>query len=244
MKACIDIGNTLVKIYAVDQGVVSDGLVLPEWQKKEISFFLESNSVEELIICNVRYEEIEIKKLSLELNIPCLILAHDISLPIKLKYKNPETLGRDRIAVVAGAAFQYPNQVSLIIDLGTCITYDLIDGERNYLGGSIHPGLYMRLRAMNHFTGRLPLVEVNENVAPLGDDTISCLQSGAFWGVVYEIRGAIEELTQRYTQVNIILTGGDASKFEKYIKNGIFADSSLLIKGLNYILDHNEEKYS
>ncbi len=244
MNACIDIGNTLIKVSVVDQGLVSDSLILEAWQKNEINFFIEKHKVEKLIICNVRYEDLEIKKMSSELNIPCLILSHDIPLPIKLNYRNPETLGRDRIAVVAGAASQYPGEACLVIDLGTCVTYDLLDDQNNYLGGTINPGLYMRLKAMHHFTGRLPLVELNEDPNSLGDDTITCIQSGAFWGIVYEIRGAIDELTRRYSQVNIILTGGDASKFEKYIKNGIFADSSLLIKGLNYILDYNEKNFS
>ncbi len=244
MKACIDIGNTLIKLYIVDQGLVLDSLSMKDWGKKEINFFLETYGVKKSIVCNVRFEKSVLKKLISELNIPCLILSHDTPLPIKLHYRNPETLGRDRIAVVAGAAKQYPNEASLVIDLGTCITFDLIDDQKNYLGGTISPGLYMRLKAMNHFTGRLPLVEIESEPNPLGDDTISCMQSGAFWGIVYEIRGAIDELNQRYTQVNIILTGGDASKFEKFIKNGIFADSSLLIKGLNYILDYNEEQFS
>ncbi len=244
MNACIDIGNTLIKVYIVDQGLVLDNLVLGKWEKKSINFFLDTHKVEKVIICNVRFEESEMEKMISEINFPCLNLTHEIPLPIKLNYQNPKTLGRDRIAVVAGAAIQYPNETSLVVDLGTCITFDLIDEEKVYHGGAISPGLYMRLKAMNHFTGRLPLVEINPEADILGNDTISCMQTGAFWGIIHEIKGAIEVFSQRYSQVNIILTGGDASKFEKYIKNGIFADSSLLLKGLNYILDYNEEKFS
>lgn len=233
-----------MKLHIVDQGLVLETLFFEDWKKNEIIFSLNKYQVEKIIICNVRYPEDQLLLWVEDLNIPFLILSHETLLPIHLKYTSPETLGRDRIAVAVAAACQHPGEASLVVDIGTCITFDLVNPDKAYLGGAISPGFRMRMKAMNQFTGKLPLADYQKDIPAIGTDTISSLQAGAFWGIIHEINGTIDQLKDRYSQVNIFLTGGDASKFEKFIKNGIFADSSLLLKGLNYILDYNEKKLS
>ena len=150
-----------------------------------------------------------------------------------------ETLGVDRIAAVCGAFALFPEKNCLVIDAGSCITYDVLDQKGNYCGGSISPGLEMRLKAMHTFTARLPLVKVNQQVNLIGNSTESCLQSGALYGVLAEIEGIVEKYNQNYAELRVIMCGGDASLFENQLKPTIFVAPDLVLKGLNRILLQN-----
>lgn len=168
-----------------------------------------------------------------------LLLTHQLPLPITNLYATPETLGVDRLAGVCGAAQLFPDEPCLVIDSGTCITYDFINEKAQYLGGAIAPGLQMRLRAMHEFTARLPLVNFEANAPLIGNSTKSCIQSGAFNGMQAEIEGTIERYRQHYPQMRVILCGGDTHFFENSLKGTIFAVQNLVLKGLNSILLHN-----
>jgi type III pantothenate kinase len=167
------------------------------------------------------------------------VLTHTLPLPIINSYATPETLGVDRLASVCGARTLFPTEASLVIDSGTCITYDFIDADGVYKGGAIAPGLSMRLRAMHEFTARLPLVEVNENAILIGNSTVSCIQSGALNGMIAEIEGTISRYQVHYPQLRVILCGGDTHFFENNLKGTIFAVQNLVLRGLNSILLHN-----
>ena len=168
----------------------------------------------------------------------CLILSHKLNLPFKLAYKTPETLGLDRIAGVAGAQLQFPNDNCLIVDMGTCITYDaLIDGV--HLGGSISPGMNMRFKALNTFTANLPLVEYEKNISLIGDSTKSAIISGVFNGIRAEIDETINHYCDNYGVLKVLICGGDYIFFENKLKASIFAAPELVLKGLNGILQHN-----
>lgn len=170
-----------------------------------------------------------------------IILDHHTPIPIVNMYKTPETLGRDRLAAVIGAYAQYPNQNSAVIDLGTCNTFDLIDSEGNYHGGNIAPGVDMKLKAMNYFTSKLPLPERKYNDDPMGKDTESALQNGAFWGTIFEIESFIQRMNVLFPQLNVILTGGDAKIFGDKLKSKIFVAPNLVLRGLHEILIYNED---
>jgi type III pantothenate kinase len=166
------------------------------------------------------------------------ILDHTLPVPLTNRYETPETLGADRLAAVAGAKVLYPNESCLVIDLGTCITYDFIDQENNYLGGSISPGLRMRLKAMHTFTARLPLLE--PEAAPLiGRNTRQAMLSGAVNGMAAELTGIIQEYAEQFGPFRILTCGGDAAFFERRIKAAIFVVPTLVLIGLNSILLHN-----
>ena len=155
--------------------------------------------------------------------------------PIRSSYRSMSTLGVDRLAnAVYASARQGETETSLIIDLGTCITYDLVRG-REYLGGMISPGLRMRIKAMHAFTERLPEVELNENVPWLGRDTTESLQSGAFHGWVKEIEGIVAGYTMKYPGVRMIYTGGDSPYFAAANKSAIFADPLWTLRGYHEI---------
>ena len=163
----------------------------------------------------------------------------DTPLPVTVDYRSPKTLGSDRIAAVIGARAEAPDRDILVIDAGTCITYDMITATGHFLGGNIAPGIKMRLRSMNKFTEKLPVVEKNGDTPLLGYDTETAMRSGAILGACYEIEGYIRSLTEKNVKISIIFTGGDAKYFVKRIKNAIFAKCELVICGLNRILDYN-----
>jgi type III pantothenate kinase len=172
-------------------------------------------------------------------NVDWLVLSHKTELPFHNKYATPHTLGLDRIALVAAVVYSFPAKNTLVIDAGTCVTYDFVDKTKSYLGGSISPGLNMRLTAMATFTARLPNVEVKQNVKFIGDSTATSMQSGALYGLVSEIEGFIKRYREQFADLHIVLTGGDAKTLAPLIKSNIFARPNFLLEGLHGILAYN-----
>lgn len=168
-----------------------------------------------------------------------LRLSHKTALPITNAYKTPETLGRDRLSVAVAAADLFPKKNCLIIDAGTCITYDFIDKKGVYHGGSIAPGIEMRLKAMNAFTANLPLIQRKKLSQTIGKDTETSIRTGAQHGATMEIEGNIEHYTALFGRLQVLLTGGDAKYFAKNLKTQIFVNQNLVLLGLNKILNYN-----
>lgn len=154
-------------------------------------------------------------------------------------YQSKETLGADRKALMAAAQRNYPQKNALVIDMGTCITYDLLEGGARYLGGAISPGWRMRVEAMHEFTSKLPSLQPSEPMTVLGDTTASCMQIGAYNGVLGELQELIKAYRKRFEDLTVILTGGDAEIFGKRLKNCIFAHSNFLLEGLHELLEYN-----
>jgi len=169
-------------------------------------------------------------------------VTYQFPLPISLVYGTPETLGVDRICAAAGAQGYFPDEDILVIDAGTCITADLLRSNGSFIGGSISPGIGMRLKSMHHFTARLPNVTLRMPQAYLGDSTENSMLSGAIYGARYEIQGIIERFQADFPGIRVIFTGGDRNFFESSLKEPIFAVSNLVLQGLNRILIHNVVK--
>ena len=172
-----------------------------------------------------------------------VLLNNSTPLPIKILYKSPTSLGNDRIALAVGAITNFPNKNVLVIDAGTCITYDLINSKKEYLGGSISPGIQMRYNALHQFTSQLPLLESVDTAMLTGVNTEESIHSGIINGVFVEIDGIIQRYTNQYPDIKVIVTGGNAKFFDKGLKNTIFAKPNLLMEGLNKILDYNESYF-
>ena len=170
-----------------------------------------------------------------------VFLDETVSLPIKVQYKTPKTLGKDRLAAAVGANYLQPGKDLLVIDAGTAITYELIDASGSYLGGNISPGMTTRFRALNLFTEKLPLVVEQEYIPLVGTDTETAIQAGVVNGIVCEMDGYIEKLKVKYPDLLVFLTGGHSFYFERRLKNSIFADINLVLTGLNRILEYNVE---
>jgi len=169
-------------------------------------------------------------------------LNHSTPIPIKNQYASPETLGKDRLSAAVGAAATFPKKNVLSIDTGTAIKFDLVNNKGEYLEGSIAPGLYLRFKALHTFTDKLPLVPYNNKHLLIGNDTQSSILSGVMNGTIAEVNGLIDAYKSRFEGLKIVFTGGESIYFVKSIKSDIFADSNLVIKGLNEILKFNEEK--
>ena len=205
-----------------------------------------SDQVDKAIISSVK-KEIEDWRNELEKKVDLKYFNVAMTAGIHNQYKTPQTLGPDRLAAVIGAYKLFPGQGSLVVDAGTTITYDRVDTKGNYFGGSISPGLNMRYKALNYYTGKLPLIDAEPAFADnYGSDTTLAIRSGVQNGIKYELTGFIESYRKDEPELNIILTGGDSIFFDTLLKNSIFApyikiEPYLVLKGLNAAIQkHND----
>ncbi len=236
MQLIIDVGNTRVKIAVFDNDHMIEKKIvsLPQFIEK-LNEFVTNYPVKKAIISSVgRLSEEQAR--SVQLRFPTLLLSHTTSLPFVNDYTTPKTLGVDRMALVAAFAKAYSGKNGLIIDAGTCITYDFINARGHYKGGAISPGIQLRYKTLHNLTANLPLLDMEMPETLVGDSTEAAIHSGVMIGVVKEIDGIIDQYKIDYGVDTIILTGGDAEILSKRLKNSIFAHSNFLMEGLNYIL--------
>ncbi len=199
---------------------------------------LASFDFSEVILSSTRKKD-EVLARNIRKHCKLVVLSHLTKLPIKLNYKTPKTLGRDRIAAVVGAHHMFPKSSNLVVDAGSCITFDFIDNKGEYHGGNISPGLWMRTKAMNDYSANLPIVPLKHTSTLLGNSTKSALQNGTILHTICEIEAFIDRCRHVYGRINVILTGGDARFLADNFKKKIFVDSNLILKGLNEILLYN-----
>ena len=238
MYLIIDIGNTFIKLAIYDGGEIFHRVSKKKVLVKDIKALYSKYRFSAAIASSVRTKNAYfIDYLKREHNL--MVLTHKTKVPISNLYKSPKTLGLDRLAAIVGAANMRPKKNCLVIDIGTCMTYDFIDDKRNYYGGNIAPGIELRLLSMHHFTSALPLIKRKWNENMLGDTTKSAIQNGAVWGMKLEIEAFIKTLTSKKGQLDVLLTGGDASYFGELIDSEIFVAPNLLLKGLHDILEYN-----
>ena len=240
MNLIVDAGNTSVKLALFKEGE----MLLTKHIEPNIQTFKriceEFGKISSILICDVQGLDWSFLNTIFDpKNI--FILDSTWNLPFINLYKTPETLGADRIGLIAASIKEYPNSNVLVIDLGSCITYDLIKEDQTYVGGMISPGYTMRYKSLNTFTGKLPLVENETFTDDFGDDTKTSIQAGIFNGILHEIEGQIEFFRQKNENLTIILTGGDCLQLSKRLKNPIFAHPNFLVKGLDYLLQFNKK---
>lgn len=238
MKLIIDIGNTNAKIALFDGKNFFSAKKLQEFSLNNIINFTSNYKIVSTIISTVKTVNDELLKISKYFN--AVILNKEILIPIKNKYKSLDTLGNDRLAGVVGANALWPKKNLLVIDAGTCLTIDLISADGEYIGGRISPGIKMRFLSLNTFTDKLPLLKLEKSTPFIGDDTISSIISGVQQGILDEIKSAISDYRAQFSELIVIVTGGDCFYFEKELKKSIFAEPNLVLIGLNEILDFNE----
>lgn len=236
----IDIGNSSAKIAVFENDCLAEYLRVEHAELPELlAAKAQDASIGSAILSSVIPLSESLEEAVMALPFPCLRMSAMLRMPFSIAYKTPETLGPDRLAAVAGAWCQQPNADLLVIDVGTAITYDLLTAEGTYLGGNISPGIGMRLKALNHFTGKLPLVSKEGERVALGNTTETAIREGVLQGIDWEIEGYIRAYTLKYPNLLIFLTGGNAFLLGNQTKNRIFADNLLVLKGLNSILTLN-----
>ena len=239
LNLIIDIGNTAAKVALFDGGEMVEVLTESNQSLDCLEVLCAKYPVEQGIVATVIDLSERVLAALVALPFPLLWLDSKTPLPVTNLYETPETLGYDRMAAVVGANEQYPRRDILVIDAGTCITYEFIDSKGQYHGGNISPGMQMRFKALNQFTGRLPLIDSNGRKLPMGRDTETAIRAGVLKGMEYEISGYIESMKHKYPELLVFLTGGDDFSFDSSVKSIIFADRFLVLKGLNRILNYN-----
>lgn len=240
MMLAIDIGNTLAKAALFDGNNLVESISF-ETDKPELLFnLLASRKIPSTtLVASVKtVPEVFVQKLNAITKV--ILLDCNTPLPFRIAYRTPDTLGPDRIAAVAAAYNKFPDRNVLVIDMGTCITYDFLKDEGVYLGGAISPGINMRFAAMNKFTSKLPQVDIVYPVSLIGQTTMESMQSGVMNGVQGEIDALITQYEGIYKDLTVLIGGGDNKYFDKKFRINIFAVSNLVLEGLKVIMDFNE----
>ncbi len=240
MNLCIDIGNSFIKIAIFDRDEIKYFKSKKDWLVGDLKKLHKKYAYTHCIISTVR-NKLPRFWAHLDRNFTCYILDHTLPLPVENRYGTPKTLGKDRIAAAIGAYYMYKKKNNIVIDIGTCMTLDLIDKNGVYLGGNISPGVRLRLKAMHHFTHALPSVKRKNPTKLLGKSTKEAINNGAVFGVALEIDSFVSRMKAEMKHINVILTGGDAAFFGEIVKSKIFVDSFLVLRGLNKLIDYQKE---
>ena len=242
MNLVIDIGNTLVKVYLFGNDEIISKKTLDEISLiTYVKSLLRDHDIKNIICSTVtKSYRNELNGLNKYINY-FELLDNDLRIPFHNKYKTKTSLGQDRIGLVSAAYFKLPSENTLVVDVGTCITYDFIDSKNIYHGGAISPGINMRYKSFSEFTSNLPLLEFNDVNKIIGSTTDESIHIGVLTGIIGEINEHINRLEEKHLKLNIIITGGDSTFLLNKIKNAIFEDQDFLAIGLNNILKYNEE---
>jgi type III pantothenate kinase len=235
---CFDFGNTRKKYAVFNHNEIQEEVVLENDNAETVTALVEKYKPTKTILSSVVNHNGAIEKILAENS-----NFHKLTASTKINFTTPvgkpETIGADRLALVAAAVHFYPGKNNLVIGLGTCITYNFINQKHEFLGGGISPGMDLRFKSMNDYTALLPLEKETWNFPLIGYDTRTNLQSGVLHGMSAEIEGVIEKYAAKFDNFNVVLTGGNSSYFARQFKKQIFADRNFLFKGLYALSELN-----
>ena len=235
---CFDFGNTRLKAAIFKENELLEIAILSKGDEAEVAELIHKWSPKKSILSSVVHHDKGIETL-LSAKTSFHLLGPSSVINFTSPVGKPETIGADRLAIIAAAVDKFPQQHSLAISLGTCITYNFVNNQHQFLGGSISPGMQMRFKAMHEQTALLPLITPSSEFTLVGYDTKTNLLSGVILGIAAEIDGIIGAYEQKYAKFNVLLTGGDICYFVPHLKKRIFADQNLLFKGLYAICEKN-----
>ena len=239
MNLVIDVGNTRIKLAVFELNTLKEiFIVTKKTLEKTLNNVSKHYKINNAIISFFADILVVLQKY-IDTISTIIYLNQKTKVPFINQYETLNTLGVDRIALVAAAVTQFSNQNTLVIDAGTCITYDLVSSKKEYFGGAISPGIEMRLKALNTFTAKLPLLPLIDAEITIGNNTNNSIYFGVMNGVVAEIEGFISYFIKKNKKLTVVLTGGDTIFLAKRLKNSIFANSNFLLEGLNSILEYN-----
>lgn len=236
---CLDFGNTRKKAALFQDADIAGIFPVPDHSLEEVQSLVRQHQPQRCILASVVNHDPALEEF-LKLNTSFLLLDHTVKLPFTTPVGKPETIGADRLALAAAAVTFHEGKNVLVIALGSCITYNFINKYREFAGGSISPGLEMRIKSLHHYTAKLPLVKATSNVPLVGYDTQTNILSGVVLGMAREIDGFIDSYRRRFSNFNVLLTGGDMVHLASHLKNRIFADPELIFKGLYGICAANK----
>ena len=235
---CFDLGNTRLKVACFQDAKLAEVIILENDSIEVFESVVSKFNPQKTILSSVINHNPEIESL-LAAKTKFHKLNYLSKLPFTTPVGKPETIGADRLALSAAAVYFYPKQHNLVIGMGSCVTYNFINKNHEFLGGGISPGMEMRMKALNQYTAKLPIVKPDGNVPLIGYDTASNILSGVVMGMANEIDGFIDAYKKRFGNFNAHLTGGDLVYLAPHLKNQIFADPELIFKGLYAISEVN-----
>ncbi|MDP5096773.1 MAG: type III pantothenate kinase [Flavobacterium sp.] len=236
MLLTIDVGNSRIKVAVFEYNKKIELFIFETKNalKNFENIFKKNSNIKKIILSSVgKLDEDTLH--FIKNRFPTEEISHKTKFPFTNLYATPQTLGIDRMVLAAGATLLHPNKNRLIIDAGTCITYDFVDNKNQYLGGAISPGIKTRYKSLNDYTAKLPLLEKKEIDYLTGNSTENSINSGVINGVCFEIEGFISQYSLKNQDLTIILTGGDADFLAKRLKSTIFANSNFLLESLNLL---------
>lgn len=241
MLLAIDVGNTQIKSAVFEQNTLLYKYVFPysDWQLEVKNILKKFSKIDNIVVASVGKIE-KSAFLDFENVAKVSFISAESRFPFQNLYTTPKTLGIDRMVLVSGAVLQFPKENRLIIDAGTCITYDFVDENDNYLGGAISPGIRLRYESLHNYTAKLPLLLKENPENYIGNSTNQSIHSGVINGVSLEIEGFINAYYVKHENFIIILTGGDADFLAKRLKNTIFANPNFLLESLNQTFQYNQ----
>jgi type III pantothenate kinase len=234
MQIAVDIGNSRIKVGTFEGKELLHDFIFEAMD--EFLAWIQTQTFNYSIVCSVR-NSTNLYDLPINFNYH---LTSELPIPVLNEYKTPKTLGMDRLAAIVGARELFPDRAALVIDAGTCVTYDFVSQSGHYLGGIISPGFEMRLKAMNVFTDALPVVSPFSDANLIGQSTETCMQSGALNGLIAEADGLIQQFKNLYGPLEVIICGGNSILFDRKLQNSIFVVPKIVLIGLNSILLYNE----
>ena len=242
---CFDFGNTRLKCAVFNASSIIEVITLENDDDDTIEGLVKKYQPQKTILSSVIEHNPNLEKI-LSASSRFHKLSHQTNLPFTAPVSKPETIGADRLALSAAAVYFYPKKNNLVIGLGSCITYNFINKNNQFLGGSISPGMEMRFKSLQTFTAKLPLIQpdpidIGWNFPLVGYDTKTNILSGVMLGMAKEIDGIIDAYADKYGNFNVLLTGGDAAYFARHLKSKIFADPGLIFKGLYAISEYNDD---
>ena len=235
---CFDFGNTRLKCGVFDGPEIREVLTLENDKEETIVRLIEKYRPAKSLLSSVINHNPGIETMLSGAG-KFHRLDHHSKVSVTTPVGKPETIGADRLALVVAASNMFPGKNNLVVGLGTAITYNFINKNKEFTGGSISPGMEMRFKSLQVFTARLPLIEKNWNFPLIGYDTRTNILSGVIMGIAKEIDGIIDSYSEKYNNLNVLLTGGDSTYFAHHLKNKIFADLNLIFKGLYAISELN-----
>lgn len=239
MNLVLDFGNTLSKYAIFDHDGIREIVSAREPSLTRIMEFARKyRGISHCILSSVIEYPDEIRSF-LSKSFDFIELNSDTPVPLTNLYRTPFTLGKDRLAAAVAGACLFPNRDVLVINAGTCITYEFVNRGGEYLGGAISPGMEMRFKALNTFTGKLPLLSFTGEFEFPGDSTEKSIQTGVLSGIIAEMEAHEAFLRRKYPELKVILSGGDLIYFDKQLKISIFAFPNIVLHGLNQILELN-----
>ena len=235
---CLDFGNSKLKAAIFTGNQLTDTFNVVDDSISTIQAIIQLHQPQKSILSSVINHNIAIEQV-LATHTQFHKLSHLSTINFTSPVGKPQSIGADRLALVAAAVHFYPNANNLVVCLGTCITYNFVNQYHQFLGGAISPGANLRFKSMNDYTALLPLAPVSNQYPIIGYDTITNLQSGVMAGISFEIEGFINYYQSKFNNFNVVLTGGNTAYFAQRFKNKIFADKNFLFKGLFAISEVN-----